>query len=162
MASFTPLFGLHFFIAAGLAWALRANVIAGLIGTVAGNPLTFPLIASVSLNLGRRILGYGVTGRDFSRVSDALAEGASGLWESLLSLLGHGESHWDRLLPLFTDVVVPWLVGGALPGLVASVASYYLLRPLVAAYQLRRRNRMLARAQRRIHAGKAGADGNER
>lgn len=162
ITSFTPFFGFHFFLAAGLAWMLRANVIAGLIGTVAGNPLTFPIIASVSLNLGRRILGYGVTGRDFGRVTDALAEGAEGLWESFVALFGIGESHWERLLPLFTDVVLPWTIGGILPGLVSAVASYYLLRPLVAAYQARRRNRLLARARERVHAGHAGADAAER
>jgi uncharacterized protein len=146
-ASFTPFFGFHFFIAAALAWMLRANVIAGLIGTVAGNPLTFPLIASISLNLGRRIVGNGVTGRDFGRVTDALAEGAQGLWESLLSVFGIGESHWDRLLPLFTDVILPWTIGGCLPGLVAGGASYYLLRPLIAAYQSSRRLRNQSQAR---------------
>ena len=150
IASFTPFFGFHFFLAAGLAWALRANMIAGLIGTIAGNPVTFPIIASVSLNLGRRILGYGVTGRDFGRVTDALAEGAEGLWANLLALFGRGESHWERLVPLLTDVVLPWTIGGLLPGLVAAVASYFLLRPLVAAYQSRRRSRLLARARHRM------------
>ena len=147
IASFTPLFGFHFFIAAALAWALRANIIAGLIGTVTGNPLTFPFIASISLNLGRRIVGNGVTGRDFGRVTDALTEGAQGLWESLLSLIGIGESRWDRLLPLFTDVVLPWTVGGLLPGLVAAGASYYVLRPLIAAYQSSRRLQTQARSR---------------
>lgn len=158
MASFTPFFGLHFFLAAGIAWALRANVIAGLIGTAFGNPITFPIIASVSLNLGRRILGYGVTGRDFGRVSDALSEGASGLWQSLLSLVGIGESHWERLQPLFFELILPWTVGCLLPGLVAAIGSYYILRPIIAAYQGRRRARLLARARERMHAAKTGAD----
>lgn len=158
MASFTPFFGLHFFIAAGLALLLRANVVAGLIGTVAGNPITFPIIASISLGLGRRILGYGVTGRDFGRVMDALGEAASGLWSSLLALIGLEESHWERLLPLLSEMVLPWFVGGLLPGLIAAIASYYILRPLIAAYQSRRRRRMLARARERMHAAKAGAD----
>jgi uncharacterized protein len=141
-----------------MAWLLRANVIAGLIGTAFGNPITFPIIASVSLNLGRRILGYGVTGRDFGRVADALGAGASGLWSSLLSLAGIGESHWDRLHPLFFELILPWTIGCLLPGLVASIASYYILRPIIAAYQGRRRARMLARARERMHAAKTGAD----
>lgn len=146
MASFTPFFGCHFLISALLAWMLRANIIAGLIGTAVGNPLTFPFIAAISMNLGRRILGHGVTGRDFGRVIDALAEGAAGLWESLLSLVGLGESHWERLVPLLEDVVLPYTVGGILPGLVTSAAFYLLLRPLVAAYQARRRSRRARRA----------------
>ncbi len=156
MASFTPFFGFHFLIAATLAWMLRANIVAGLIGTVVGNPLTFPIIALVSLNLGRRILGHGVTGRDFGRVIDALAEGAKGFGESLLALAGFGESYWERLLPLLDDVVLPYAVGGLLPGLVTSAAFYFLLRPLVAAFQARRRGRRLARVRTR---GESGADG---
>jgi uncharacterized protein len=158
MASFTPFFGFHFFIAAGLAYLLRGNIIAGLIGTAFGNPVTFPIIASTSLSLGRRILGYGVTGRDYGRVTDALGEGAGGLGRSLLSLVGVGESEWQRLVPLFTELVLPWTVGCLLPGLVASISIYYLLRPLIAAYQGRRRLRMLARARERMHAAKTGAD----
>jgi pyridoxine 5-phosphate synthase len=133
--SFTPLFGLHFFVAMGLAWALRGNVLASLIGTFVGNPLTFPLIASVSMALGRRILGYGGSGRDPHRIGKAFSEAGEGLWHGAKSLFGHGEPDWPKLSAFFTDVLWPYLVGGLLPGLVTAVACYWLLRPLVAAYQ---------------------------
>lgn len=42
--SFTPFVGLHFIIAAILAWVIRANVLASAIGTSVGNPWTFPFI----------------------------------------------------------------------------------------------------------------------
>lgn len=142
LASFTPLFGLHFILAAIFARLVRANVLAAMIATVVGNPLTFPLIASVALALGRRILGYGATGRDFGRILEAFNQSARGLGSSLLSLVGRGESHWDRVLVFGRDVMLPYLVGGLLPGLVAAVAAYYLARPLVAAYQTRRRARL--------------------
>jgi uncharacterized protein len=158
MASFTPFFGFHFFLAAGLAWMLRGNVIAGLIGTAFGNPLTFPVIASVSLSLGRRILGYGVTGRDFSRVVEAFQAAVSGLWRSIVAFFGFGTSEWEQVLPLLTEFVLPWFVGSLLPGLITSTIFYYLLRPLIAAYQSRRRARMLAHARERMHAAKARAD----
>ena len=157
ITSFTPFFGLHFFVAAGLARLLRGNMIAGLIGTAVGNPLTFPLIASVSLGLGRRIVGYGVTGRDFSRVSEAFGQAFSGIWQSLLSLFGRGDSEWSKLVPFFRDIVLPYFLGGILPGLVASVAAYYLVRPIVAAYQMRRRHRMLTRARERLAKSEADA-----
>lgn len=151
--SFTPFFGLHFLLAVGLARLVRGNLIAGLIGTAVGNPLTFPLIASVSLGLGRRILGYGVTGRDFSRIVDAFWQATVGLGQSLLSLVGFGEAQWGKLARLLVDVIWPYFVGGLLPGLVAAIAGYYLTRPIVAAHQARRRNRRLARA-RSLLAGK--------
>jgi uncharacterized protein (DUF2062 family) len=157
-ASFTPFFGLHFIVAAALARILRGNMVAALIGTAVGNPLTFPLIASVSLGLGRRILGFGATGRDFSRISDAFAQAFAAIWQGILSLFGRGDSEWQKLVPFFRDIVWPYFVGGLLPGLVAAIVSYYLTRPLIAAYQTRRRARMLKRAHDRVAAQASGAD----
>lgn len=145
-ATFSPFFGLHFFYSALLAWALRGNIVASLIGTFAGNPLTFPLIASVSMALGRRILGYGATGRDFGRISDAFRQAGEGLWQGVKSVFGYGAADWAKLAAFFQDVLWPYLVGGLLPGLVAAIASYWITRPLIAAYQGARRSRLAARA----------------
>lgn len=145
--SFTPLFGLHLFGAMALAWILRANVLASLFGTLAGNPVTFPFIASVSLSLGRQILGHGLTGRDFNRIVTAFGEAFTGLWQSLLSLLGFGTPQWQKLALFTHDIFWPYLIGGFLPGLISSIAAYYVTRPLIAAYQARRRG---ARSRRRI------------
>jgi uncharacterized protein len=57
----------------------------------------------------------------------------------------------------FTDVVLPYLVGGLLPGLIAAIAAYYLSRPLIRTYQARRRARLLSRARERLHRAKSGA-----
>ena len=112
-----PFFGLHFFSPPSLAWLLRANILAALIGTFAGNPLTFPLIASLSLALGRRILGYGGTGRDFGRIGEAFeAAAARSCGEVARASFGHGAPEWRKLTPFFTDVLWPYLVGGLLPG----------------------------------------------
>jgi uncharacterized protein (DUF2062 family) len=112
-ASFTPFFGLHFFLAVALARILRGNMVSSLVGTAVGNPLTFPLIASVSLTLGRRILGYGVTGRDFSRISEAFTQAFAAIWHGILSRLGHGDSEWQKLVPFFRDIVWPYFVAAA-------------------------------------------------
>src|SRR6056297_3944816 len=48
-ACFTPFFGLHFVIATALAFVLRGNLMAALLATFFGNPLTFPIIAAVSM-----------------------------------------------------------------------------------------------------------------
>jgi uncharacterized protein (DUF2062 family) len=69
--SFTPFFTLHFFLAAGMAWAFRANILASIFGTAVGNPLTFPFIATGSLWLGRYLLGRGGTQSNFEAVTHA-------------------------------------------------------------------------------------------
>jgi uncharacterized protein (DUF2062 family) len=157
MASFTPFFGLHFGLAVMLAWVLGGNIVAALIGTVVGNPLTLPLIAWISMALGRRILGTGLTGRDFERVAEALYLGAEGLWETFLSLFGMGESQWAKVTLVWSEVMLPYLVGGLLPGITTSIALYYLVRPLVAAYQAARRRRLARRAP----AANSGTDSED-
>ena len=62
----------------------------------------------------------------------------------MLSLFGRGEQRVAASSsPFFRDVLWPYFVGGLLPGLVAAIVGYYLTRPLIAAYQARRRARML-------------------
>lgn len=148
--SFTPFFGIHVGAAVVFAWVLRANIVASVVGTFAGNPVTIPLIAPIALALGRKILGFGVTGRDPQRIQDAFGEFFTGLWDSVLSLFGYGASEWYKVGRFVEDVIWPYFVGGLLPGLVAAVASYYVTRPVVAAYQTRRRKRMLGRAHERL------------
>ena len=68
----------------------------------------------------------------------------------MLNLFGAGHADWHKLTLLLQDVIWPYFVGGLLPGLVAAIASYYLVRPLVAAYQAGRRARLLDKAKARL------------
>lgn len=153
-ASFTPLFGLHFFYAAFCAWIVRGNILAACIGTIVGNPITFPFIATVSLGLGRQIMGFQESGEDISSVMEGFGAAFAGLWYSLLSLVGLGEPAWHKLGLFFNQVFLPYYVGGILPGLAAAAVFYALARPAVAAYQARRRSRLLERAKQRLGAKK--------
>ena len=51
--SFTPFIGLHALIALSLAWILRGSMAAALIGTLFGNPWTFPFLWYISFELGQ-------------------------------------------------------------------------------------------------------------
>lgn len=134
--SFTPFFTMHFVAGALCALIVRGNVLASALGTFFGNPVTFPVIAGVSLTLGKEILGAGADPRRFS---------ISMVFENF---------------PLFLDHVFwPYLVGGIGPGLVTAAIFYWLLRPLVAAYQNRRRGRLAAAAAARVKAHLARASG---
>lgn len=148
-AVFSPFFGLHFFYAALLAWIVRGNVLASLIGTFFGNPITFPIIASISMPLGKRLLGHGPSGRDYGRLSESFAKAGQGLWEGIKSLFGHGEPHWEKLAAFAQDVILPYFVGGLAPGLLTALASYVLTRPLIHAYQSARRDRLANRTRAR-------------
>ena len=50
--SFTPFLGLHALLAITFAWVLRGSMAAALIGTLFGNPWTFPFIWYLSYEIG--------------------------------------------------------------------------------------------------------------
>lgn len=137
--SFTPFFGFHFLVAAALAWLLRSNVFASAIGTFFGNPLTFPFIVFVSLNLGGRIMGEG------DQVDEGFIE--LGFVDQIIHLLQNVH-----------ELMLPYFIGGFGPGLLCAVASFFLIRPIVRTYQNRRRNKLAARAKARMAAAVANTD----
>ena len=51
--SFTPFLGLHTLFAITFAWVLRGSMAAALIGTLFGNPWTFPFIWYLSYEIGK-------------------------------------------------------------------------------------------------------------
>lgn len=126
-ASFTPFFGLHFVIGALAALATGGNLFASALGTFVGNPLTFPIIAGSALTMGAWLTGE----------SD--------------HLLSFTPSMAFTDFPLFLQsVFLPYLLGGIAPGVLAAWACYAVVRPIVAAYQQRRRSKVAAAARARI------------
>ena len=55
----------------------------------------------------------------------------------------------DGLSVFMADIFLPYLVGGILPGLVTSAACYWVIGPIVAAYQQRRRKKLMSIQARR-------------
>lgn len=138
---FTPFFGFHFLISAFLAWLIRGNVLAALLATFFGNPLTFPVIASLSVQLGYDILGIpGMV--SLPRVFNAFSQAGLSLWRNLAATVTGEPANWEGMATFFHFVFLPYLVGGLLPGLLCSVLAYALSRPLITAYQKARIARM--------------------
>ena len=158
--SFTPFFGFHFVIAAALAWTLRGNILAAIIGTFFGNPATFPVIVAVNLWLGCEVFGlgdHGGSGFEFEVVAVAFAKAFLGLWTAVKSLFWDVETPFALLSDFMTDLFIPYLVGGFLPGLFCSIVVYLIAVPTVQAYQKRRRDRLRKRAVARLKAQAAKA-----
>ena len=145
--SFTPLFGFHFMTAALVAWAIRGNIVAALLGTFVGNPLTFPFIAVLSVSLGRWILG--VEGKLLPhRIFEEFARASRELWNNLLAPFSDSTVHWQNFDYFWHNYFLPYVVGGIGPGLIASVIGYYLTLPVIRAYHKRRARKMAARNAR--------------
>ena len=144
---FSPFFGLHFLYAALLALVVRGNLLAAIIGTFAGNPVTFPAIAAVSYRTGFWMLGMGGADTAMDTVLNALKDASATGWSNVLAMFGPEPAAWGGVWDLGQSIVLPYFVGGLVWGSVAAVASYFVTRPLIQAYQKRR-------MKRRPHGGR--------
>lgn len=127
--SFTPLIGLHFIGAAVLAWALRGNIFASAVGTVVGNPWTFPLIWIWIFNLGIWILGWEA-GRELPE-----------------------EMSFTIIVDYPWEIFLPMLVGGIPTALFAWFAFFFPVKRIVAGYQNARARRLRRKVERQIARG---------
>jgi uncharacterized protein (DUF2062 family) len=125
--SFTPFLGLHTVLSVLLAFLLRGNYLAAMVGTLVGNPWTFPFIWVASAELGHALLG--------------------GAPPSLEAFQG---PHFDAFVHKLGGLIWPMAVGSLPLGTLAGLAVYFPVARTVAAYQTGRRHRReRRRAERR-------------
>lgn len=160
MVCFTPFFGLHFLLAAFIARVIGGNILAALLATFFGNPITFPIIVEISVQFGNWILGQGGA-MHFPHVMRAFAYASGELWYNISALFSENEPNWFRLRLFFWRVFLPYTLGGIGPGLAASVIMYYISLPLIRAYQARRRKKLRERFMRTRRAGASRAASEE-
>lgn len=139
LASFTPFYGLHFLVALVLAKPLRGNLLASVIGTWFGNPLTLLPISAASLHTGYFLLGHRPARRLVDELPRQFGGATSDLWHNLKALFTPERAEWGRLQGFYADVFLPYLVGGIIPGVIVATLVYFLTVPLVRAYQDARR-----------------------
>ncbi len=120
--SFTPFIGFHLLFAAGLSILTRGNVIASVIGTLIGNPATFPFIWLGTYYLGGTLLGL----------------------ETHASHLSGGVSY-EFLKENFFNIFIPMSLAGILVGAIAWFTSYSLFEKAIEKYQHHKQRRMLAK-----------------
>lgn len=143
-----PIPGFQFLGGGLMAWAMRGNILAGLLGTFISNPLTTPLIAVGSIWLGHWILGIHrpLTG---AAIGSAFADAGEELWNNSLAVFGPEPVHWSAMGGFLHDLYLPYLVGSIIIGIPVGLIGYYLTIPAVHAYQKARSARFRARAERR-------------
>ena len=150
-ASFTPLFGLHFLIAGLLSYVLRANVLASLIGTFIGNPITFPIITVFNLKLGEWILGSNeYSSGDGGKIFEGFLDFIFLIYKSLFTEGSIGENSVPRMNEFLYGVFIPYSLGGLILGISVAIISYFLLRPLVSTYKKKRDSLKARRLKKRL------------
>ena len=143
--SFTPFIGLHFILAALLAWVIRGNILTSAMGTVVGNPWSFPFIWTATYQTGQFILGR-----------EPKEESIVELISSTIGEIRIGQfinDFWktaDLLKPFFELVFLPMLIGGILIGIVAWFATYIPLYKMISKYKKERIIRRLKKSEKRL------------
>ncbi|MEP2639316.1 DUF2062 domain-containing protein [Roseobacter sp.] len=138
-AAFSPFYGFHFFIAAGVAIILRGNVLASLMGTFFGNPLTYVPIGVAALSTGHWILGDQIDDRMHRSFVGKFADAAADLKDNFIAMFTDAQVDWSRLSVFYDEVFFPYFVGGVVSGIVFATLCYYIAVPLIRVYQKRRK-----------------------
>ena len=151
--NFPPIYGLQIPAAIALAWVLRGNVLAAVLATLLSNPLTTPLIAIASFNLGDWILGRNEH-LSVNGILSAFGVAASELWHNLLAIFSPAPTHWEGLAVFWDRIYLPFLVGSIPAGLLVSLLLALATVPAVRGYQAMRRRRFERKqARKRDDAG---------
>ncbi|MEA1938117.1 MAG: DUF2062 domain-containing protein [Pseudomonadota bacterium] len=134
--SFTPLLGLHIILACVMAVALKANPLAAAIGTLIGNPLTFPIFFSTGATIGFFLFGLDPLGDP-----DKLP---------CLGDLFCWPMDWNGVV-----MFLAMMTGGVILGAGAFVTTFMISRRGIATYQHRRRHLLLEAVKKRLARHKA-------
>lgn len=136
--TFSPFYGMHFLIAAIIARVINGNLLAALLSTFFGNPLTYLPIGVVSLKTGHFLLGTEFQEGAKQSLASKFANAGADLWHNLIAVFTDADMDWSGLSVFYDEVFFPYLVGGVLPGIVCATVCYYLSVPVIRAYQKRR------------------------
>ncbi|PCI85612.1 MAG: hypothetical protein COB24_12535 [Hyphomicrobiales bacterium] len=119
-ASCTPFLGLHFVIAAVIAYIFSANLLASALGTAIGNPLTFPFIWFAIKKIGDFILGNErIPNEQIHITKHMFHNGWDGMWLTLK----------------------PMIIGAIPLGLLVGAVMYFIVYRAVVLYQKARSHR---------------------
>ena len=122
--SFSPFVGFHIIIASFCAFCLRANIAAAALGTIFGNPWTFPFIWSAVFYCGETFLGleHKGQGADFTEIKKKIKE-----MIYHLDFSGFFSDIWPILYPMMIGCV-PFC-------LLSWIIAYIIARKLLKKYR---------------------------
>ncbi len=164
-ACFTPFFGFHVATAILLALIVRANFLAAFLGTFFGNPPSFFVIATINFRIGHWLLDTGdgahAEAQQAKSVLQLFGDAFLDLWQNFKAVFTSAPVDLTNLVDFFYGVMVPYTVGGIVPGIVTATFFYFLTKPLINAYQHRRKGRLLELIKNRRKKSENGADGKK-
>ena len=143
--TFTPFYGIHFVFAALIATIMRGNILAALMATFFGNPLTYVPIGLVSLQTGHWLLGSEMQEGTERSFGGKFVDASGDLWQNLKHMVLGEPQDWTGLSVFYNEIFFPYMTGGIIPGVIVATTCYYLSVPLIRAYQKRRKGAIKAK-----------------
>ena len=110
MVSFTPLLGLHFILAIVFAYLMRGNIVAALLGTIVGNPITFPFIWGLIYKVGAFVI-------------------------STKHIEFNNEINFNMIITQTYEIFLPMLLGGAILAIPVWLITYILTHSFISSYK---------------------------
>ena len=110
MVSFTPLLGLHFILAIVFAYLIRGNIVAALLGTIVGNPVTFPFIWGVIYKVGAFVI-------------------------STKHIEFNNEINFNMIVTQTYEIFLPMLIGGDILDIQVWLITYILTHSFISSYK---------------------------
>ena len=110
MVSFTPLLGLHFILAIVFAYLIRGNIVAALLGTIVGNPVTFPFIWGLIYKVGAFVI-------------------------STKHIEFNNEINFNMIITQTYEIFLPMLLGGAILAITVWLITYILTHSFISSYK---------------------------
>ena len=137
--SMTPFVGFQLLLTALCAFILRGNIVAGLLATAIGNPITFPFIWLGSYKLGKIIMGQS------SLVSQQIhfMELFKDMKEAIVMC------DFQLLIEKVIPILTPMAIGGTIMAIISGFLTYYLIIGMVDEYKRSHEEKMkMAKAKR--------------
>lgn len=157
--TFTPFYTMHFLVAFLIARVVHGNILAALMATFFGNPLTYVPIGFAALKTGHFILGTKFEEGAARSFGGKFVDAAYDLLANFIAIFSDRQPDWQGLSVFYREIFLPYLVGGIIPGVIAATICYVLSVPVIRAYQKRRKKQIKKKfdAIRKIAEAKADA-----
>lgn len=112
-----------------LAFLFRANKILAFIATFPTNPYTIPFIYPAQCYIGSLVM---LSPMKFADVSDAFKT-------------VYNDPTWANFVSLGNDIILPFIVGGAIFGIITGIIGYFATLGMVQRHRRRRELKLVAR-----------------
>ncbi len=146
--SFSPFFGVHILLAFLIARSLRVNILAAIIGTFMGNPVSFPIIAALNFSVGGLFIDISEKGVSEKSFLEQLVDISYAFSHNISMIIQGQKTDFSATLEFFYGIFLPYLVGGIVLGLAAGIFSYVITLPMIVTYRARKMRRKLKKTDK--------------